>query len=45
LALRCKPKEIRPGVRVEFYIIDSIRKPGAKCAERVTLAEGNGAKP
>jgi len=38
-ALRCKPREIKPGVKVEFYIIPSVRRPGATCAERVTLAE------
>jgi cold shock CspA family protein len=44
-ALRCRPKEIAVGVAVEFYEIESTRKKGSTCAERVTLAEGNGAKP
>jgi cold shock CspA family protein len=44
-ALRCKPKEIAVGVAVEFFEIESVRKKGSTCAERVTLAEENGAKP
>jgi len=44
-SLRCDRKLIRAGVRVEFYEIDSPRKKGATCAERVTVAESeNGEK-
>lgn len=44
-ALRCKPREIAVGMAVEFYEIESTRKRGSTCAELVTPAEGNGAKP
>jgi cold shock CspA family protein len=44
-SLRCKPREIKPGARVEFYVVESVRRPGKFCAERVTSAEAeNGAK-
>jgi cold shock CspA family protein len=44
-ALRANRKMIRAGVRVQFYQIPSARQPGKFCAERVTLADAEGAKP
>jgi cold shock CspA family protein len=44
-SLRVNRKMIRAGVRVQFYRIPSARQPGKFCAERVVLAEENGAKP
>jgi cold shock CspA family protein len=44
-SLRVKPRLIRAGVKVEFYRIPSARQQGKFCAERVVLAEENGAKP
>jgi cold shock CspA family protein len=44
-ALRVNRNRIQAGVRVQFYRIASARQPGKFCAEHVTLAEENGAKP
>jgi cold shock CspA family protein len=37
-----KPKQITVGAAVEFIEIESVRKPGKFCAERVTVVEQNG---
>jgi cold shock CspA family protein len=40
-----KPRQITVGATVEFVQIESVRKPGKFCAERVTVIEQNGANP
>jgi cold shock CspA family protein len=42
-ALLCKPKEIAVGVAVEFYEIESTRKKGSTCAQRITVIAEKGA--